>query len=109
MAQFQIAERYINGIDCYHDYAKAAELYRKLAELGIPQAQNTLGRCYESGEGVKQDFNTALEWFSKAADQGSHSDSKSCIGSCYYYGQGVSKDWKKASEWYSKSADQGKP
>ena len=29
-----------------------------------------LGICIERGEGVKQDYKKAVEWFQKAADQG---------------------------------------
>ncbi|KAI9203394.1 uncharacterized protein BJ171DRAFT_583231 [Polychytrium aggregatum] len=71
MAQFRLAECYLNGIEVDKDHTKAAELYRGPADRGIPQAQVALGRCYETGEGVEQSYDTAIEWYSKAADQGS--------------------------------------
>ncbi|KAI9193486.1 uncharacterized protein BJ171DRAFT_587190 [Polychytrium aggregatum] len=70
MAQFHLAECYRNGLGVNQDHTKAAELYRRLADRGIPHAQVVLGRCYESGEGVDHDYNTAIKLYSKAADQG---------------------------------------
>ena len=35
---------------------KAAEWYRKAAEQGLSEAQNTLGICYDNGEGVEMDM-----------------------------------------------------
>ncbi|KAI9183752.1 uncharacterized protein BJ171DRAFT_628823 [Polychytrium aggregatum] len=70
MAQFHLAECYRNRLGVDQDHNKAAELYRSLADCGIPQAQIALGRCYENGEGVDQDFDVAIEWYSKAIDQG---------------------------------------
>ena len=52
------------------DYAKAAELWQKAAELGNADAQAALGFAYELGRGVTQDSAKAAEWFRKAAEQG---------------------------------------
>ncbi|KAI9208768.1 uncharacterized protein BJ171DRAFT_565222 [Polychytrium aggregatum] len=70
IAQFHLAGCYHDGTGVDQDRTKAVELYRDLAESGLPQAQVGLGRCYEGGEGVDRDFNTAIEWYTKAADQG---------------------------------------
>ncbi|KAI9197227.1 uncharacterized protein BJ171DRAFT_229782 [Polychytrium aggregatum] len=51
------------------NHSKAFDLYRNLAENGLARAQVVLGRCYESGEGIDQDYDTAILWYSKAADQ----------------------------------------
>ena len=34
------------------------------------EAQNTLGFMYEKGQDVAQDYKAAVQWFSKAAQQG---------------------------------------
>ncbi len=52
------------------DYAGAAERYRKAAVLGYPLAQNSLGRLYELGRGVHQDYVLAYIWYSLAAARG---------------------------------------
>ncbi|KAI9190774.1 uncharacterized protein BJ171DRAFT_606379 [Polychytrium aggregatum] len=70
MAQFHLAEWY-QGVGVDQNDTKAVELYRDIAGRGFVPAQIALGRCYEGGEGVKQDFNMAIEWYSRAADQGS--------------------------------------
>ncbi|KAI9197205.1 uncharacterized protein BJ171DRAFT_521550 [Polychytrium aggregatum] len=51
--------------------SKIMELHKKVAEHGLAQAQMVLGQCYENGDGVGQDYSKAIEWYSKAADQGS--------------------------------------
>ncbi|MBT3875456.1 MAG: sel1 repeat family protein, partial [Nitrospina sp.] len=40
------------------------------AKQGIAKAQVTLGRMYDQGQGVAQDYSEALKWFQLAADQG---------------------------------------
>jgi TPR repeat protein len=40
------------------------------AEAGDARAQNDLGRCYYKALGVAQDYNEAVKWYTKAAEQG---------------------------------------
>lgn len=42
----------------------------KLAEQGNVKAQYIIGEMYEQGRGVDKDIDTAIEWFSKAEDNG---------------------------------------
>ncbi|WP_425537018.1 tetratricopeptide repeat protein, partial [Klebsiella pneumoniae] len=42
----------------------------KSAEAGDAKAQLFVGLVYATGEGVKQNKQTAVEWYRKAADQG---------------------------------------
>jgi hypothetical protein len=51
------------------DYEQAIRIVEPLAEQGIPWAQLRLGIAYEYGQGKKQDFSTALEWYHKSAGQ----------------------------------------
>ena len=37
---------------------------------GFDKAQHELGVCYNKGNGVEQDYETAVEWFRKASRQG---------------------------------------
>jgi len=39
------------------------------AEQGFADAQYQLGKIYEYGEGVPQNYNKAAEWYKKAAEQ----------------------------------------
>jgi TPR repeat protein len=47
------------------------------AEAGNADAQFLLGNAYYNGNGVPQDYNEALSWWQKAADQGNVSAKKS--------------------------------
>ena len=44
------------------DYVKAAELFRKSANQGLPQAQAQLGHLLKEGQGVNADKNQAYVW-----------------------------------------------
>ncbi len=84
-AQFSLGVAYENGQGVRRDlgeaalwYRKAAKLgfqdgvnaVRKMAESGIVTAQLSLGRMYESGEGMPASDNQAAFWYRKAAEQG---------------------------------------
>jgi Sel1 repeat len=43
---------------------------KAVAELGDAEAQNSVGACYENGEGVDRNPSDALNWYRKAAEQG---------------------------------------
>lgn len=53
-----------------HDYQKALQLLKPLAEKGDPKAQYALGNMYRDGEGVTQNRDEALKWYNRAGDQG---------------------------------------
>ena len=65
-----------------------------------------LGQKYRLGEGVKQDYARAAEWYRKAAEQG-HAAAQGHLGVMYASGEGVKQDYAQAVEWYRKSAEQG--
>jgi len=44
--------------------------YKRAANLGDARAQNKLGEMYRDGLGVYQDEKKAVDWFTKAANQG---------------------------------------
>lgn len=51
------------------EYAQAIHLIEPRAEQGLPWAQLRLGIAYEYGQGKKQNFSMAVEWYRKAARQ----------------------------------------
>ena len=61
---------------------------------------------YYSGEGVGQDYNVALEWYQKAAEQGD-ATAEANIGLMYQEGQGVAQNYAGAADWLLKAAKQG--
>ncbi|HET9763122.1 MAG TPA: tetratricopeptide repeat protein [Casimicrobiaceae bacterium] len=99
-----------DGMAAYHDqqYAKAAELWRPLAESGNASAQYSLGTLYAEGKGVAQNDATALTWFQKAAEQG-NALAQFNVGASYAAGTGVARSYADAAKWFRRAADQGMP
>ena len=52
------------------DFATALREWRPLAEQGNAFAQSNLGVMYKYGQGVPQNYKTAIKWFRLAAKQG---------------------------------------
>lgn len=95
------------------DYKKLFVKNALLAEEGDAEAQCQLGYfysydshsyCCENYYGVKQDWQKAIEWYSKAAGQG-HAEAQYKLGICYAEGRGVKEDWQKAIEFFKKIQD----
>lgn len=87
----------------------AVEYYTKAAERGLAKAQNTLGYCWNFGEGVDEvNYEKAVEWYRKAAEQG-FPKAQTNLGRCYIYGEGVPIDHRKAFELFRKAAEKGYP
>lgn len=55
------------------DYPTALRILRSLAVRGNANAQNNLGYMYEHGQGVAQNYVSALMWYVIAADNGEQS------------------------------------
>lgn len=71
MAQYNLAEEYLNGRNIKQDQNLANDWYLKSAENGDMSAQLKLGSLYLDGNlGLPQDINKAKAWLKKAADQG---------------------------------------
>lgn len=79
---------------------------KKAAEKGNAEAQFELGRIYGNGDGVPQDYQTALDWLEKAASQ-NHAKAQESLGSIYANGVGVPQDFPTARSWYLKAARTG--
>lgn len=76
------------------------------ANKGDAVAQNELGTWYYLGKKVKQDYKTALDWFSKSAKQ----DNAYGIGNmamCYQFGNGIKKDTITAIKLYKSAIKKG--
>jgi uncharacterized protein len=79
---------------------------QKRSDSGEADAQFTLGKAYESGNGVPQSEDQAATWYRKAAEQGSKR-AQSSLGLLYWYGNGVTTDRAEAVRWYRRAARQG--
>ncbi|MCX7835590.1 MAG: serine/threonine-protein kinase, partial [bacterium] len=78
----------------------------KRAENGDADAQIQLGKLYEEGKDVQQNYKEAVKWYRKAAEQG-NADAQNELGWMYSEGRGVPQDDAEAVKWYRKAAEQG--
>lgn len=88
------------------DHAGAAQLMRKAADAGVPDAQYNLGVMYNEGRGVAPDPAQAAAWFIKAAEQGVLAANDN-VGICYANGIGLPRDQAKAVWWFRRAAESG--
>jgi hypothetical protein len=65
-----------------------------------------LGDRYYTGQGVRQNYAQAMDWYRKAAAQG-NADAQLDIGGMYQRAVGVPQDYRQALLWFQKAADQG--
>jgi len=83
-------------------YRKGVELdIVGMAEAGDKYAQACLGVMYKFGNGVQQNYSTAVEWFRKAAKQG-YAIAQRYLGDMYYWGDGVDEQWNGIAKQRSK-------
>lgn len=104
-----------NRLSIVHRYCKPnnnrycnsrVALLKQEAEQGCAEAQFNLGRLYEMGDGVEQNWKEAVNWYRKAAMQ-NHSNAEFNLGVCYENGNGVVQDFEEATKWFSKAAEHG--
>src|SRR6266478_4195631 len=78
------ADEYKDGVAAYEhgDYRTAFVKFMEAANRGYIEAQYMVGRMYDDGRGVLQDYNQAVPWYRKAADQG-NALAQSFLGSMY--------------------------
>ena len=110
------------------DHRLALNYFEQAAHAGNPVAMAFLGKMHlEGSDVVKQDNDTAMMYFKKAADQvrsylstvfiirlkqiTTYSFQKNPVGQSglglmYLHGKGVKKDYKKALEFFKMAADQ---
>ena len=84
------------------DADAVAEMTR-IAQDGNADFQYNLGRCYDKGFKVAQDYKQALYWYQKAAEQGNDKAANN-LGCMYLDGRGVEQDFEKAAYWLELSA-----
>lgn len=78
----------------------------KAAEQGDVAAQHNLAVMYAKGNGTKQNYKKAAEWYEKAAEQG-FAEAQYNLAFMYDHGKGIKQNYKKAFFWYEKAAEQG--
>jgi hypothetical protein len=76
------------------------------AEAGDSIAQYEMALRYADGEGVPQNYQSAMAWFAKAAANG-NDDARWKLGLGYIKGIGVPHDERKAAVWFKRAANHG--
>jgi hypothetical protein len=94
------------GLGVPRDPTEAAKWLRKAADLGLAQAETSLGAMYASGEGVPQSRAEAIRWTRAAADQGD-ARAQYVLGLMYCDGRGDPQDLVQAHMWLNLAAAQG--
>ena len=79
---------------------------RNTSAITVMMAAMTSRTAGGMGEGVEIDLEKAVEWFTKAAEQG-NMNAQFYLGVCYECGEGIEQNYEKAAEWYIKAAEQG--
>lgn len=107
------------GQDAYNrkKYTQALELWKKANDAGDADALFRIGTLYEQGHGVEKDQNSAWNYYTAAALNGSkealayYEDDGTITDAGKQYGKGLSyyqgEEFHKAFYWYQKSAEQG--
>jgi TPR repeat protein len=85
---------------------KAAIWYSRAAECSHTLAIYHLGRLYETGRGVHQDYLQAIKYYKIARDLGNR-DALYQLGIIYQHGKGIVPDTEKAIDYYTKAAEKG--
>ena len=88
-------------------YDKAVPMLQAAAEKGHKKAQYRLGRCYDKGNGVKEDNKKAYEWYMKAAKQ-DYAKGMYQVGRCYLKGKGVAANEDEARKWLKRAINDPK-
>lgn len=84
--------------------AKAAENYRKAAELKHPDSMVMLGYLLQNGLGLPPDAVEALVWYRRAAEMG-NANGQTEVGAAYWAGFGVLQNSAEAARWFTLAAD----
>jgi uncharacterized protein len=101
-AQFRLASAYETGQGVGRDTSEAERWYRRAAEAGLAEAQNTVGSILQT----RGQYTEALPWYEKASNQG-HALATNNLAYLYDLGRGVPQDRRKGYELYSKAAELG--
>ncbi len=89
----------------------AAVWYARAAKKGNPEAQTRLGYFDENGIGLPQDIPGAVNWYTKASDEGHYMPAMIALANMYETGKGklMPQDITKAFNLYKKCATAGDP
>lgn len=106
IAQFEIAERYVEGKLIDQDFRQASIWYQRAAAKGLAPAQYRLGTLYEKGRGVPRDVISARTWYERAAEKGNRKAMHN-LAVIYASGAESKPDFDKAAAWFTRASALG--
>ena len=83
-------------------YKEAVPKLQAAADKGHRKAQYRLGRCYDKGDGVKENDQKAFELYLKSAKQ-DYAKAMYQLGRCYMKGKGVAANQEEARKWIKRA------
>ena len=126
MSDIELIMEFANDAENKNQHKEAFGYYKLAAEQGNAQAQFCIGRYYDIGRGVRRDYNEAVKWYRKAAEQDYvyafyELEVIECLRKpaeqgdvcaqfntgIYYFEDGVQQDYIEAVKWFMKAAEQG--
>ena len=100
LEQIDLAKKYYKGEDIEEDKAKAEDMFKQYGIDG--DLMYKIGHFYS----VQDNFEKAIEWYSKALENGD-CYSLTELGELYYLGKGCKQDKKKAEELFTEYGTDG--
>lgn len=88
-------------------YKEAVPKLQAAADKGHRKAQYRLGRCYDKGDGVKENDQKAFELYLKSAKQ-DYAKAMYQLGRCYMKGKGVTANQEEAKKWLKRAISDDK-
>lgn len=88
------------------DFAGAHAIYLSLANQNDPKACYNLGLMYQEGDGVPQNMDEAVKWYTKAADL-QYRDAQYTLGALVFQRQIHSISYPQAAAYYEQAANLG--
>lgn len=112
-AMYELGQMYEGADGFARDPAKAKDWYERLASKADQSLANQwqsewamerLGDTYQSGIFTERNYQTALDWFKKAAQVFNSPNAMDRIASFYEYGYGLPKDEAETQKWRARAA-----
>jgi localization factor PodJL len=106
IAQFVVANRYLEGKAVARDEGQAAQWLSQAARQGLTVAQYRLGSMYEHGRGMPLDRNEARVWYEKAAARGNITAMHN-LAVLYTEPSTGQRYYELAANWFRRAAERG--
>lgn len=103
---YRLGAMTLKGIGCTAYPEKAAEYFRRSAEMNNKYALCEYGKMLTEGDVISQDTQRGITMLKRSAELG-YSAASYALGKIYLFGKGVERDTDLAREWLTISAEAG--